>query len=79
MRKYLEKRRYEIPRFYFLSDEDIFEILGKAKDPNSINKNLKKMFEGIKHLEYVTPSNNKSKNIEYTHMVSPCGGKVELN
>lgn len=32
MRKYLEKRRMEIPRFYFLSDEDIFEILGKAKD-----------------------------------------------
>ena len=52
MRKYLEKRRYEIPRFYFLSDEDIFEILGKTKDPNSINKNIKKMFEGIKKLEY---------------------------
>jgi hypothetical protein len=55
MRKYLEKRRYEIPRFYFLSDEDIFEILGKAKDPNSINKNLKKMFEGIKQLDFISP------------------------
>ena len=48
MRKYLEKRRYEIPRFYFLSDEDIFEILGKTKDPACLNKNIKKMFEGIK-------------------------------
>ena len=52
MRKYLERRRNEIPRFYFLSDEDIFEILGKTKDPNSLNKNIKKMFEGIKNMEF---------------------------
>lgn len=32
MRKYLERKRLEIARFYFLSDEDIFEILGKTKD-----------------------------------------------
>ena len=51
MRKYLEKRRIEIPRFYFLSDEDIFEILGKSKDHKCINKNIKKMFEGIKQLD----------------------------
>ncbi len=48
MRKYLEKRKYETPRFYFLSDEDIFELLGKIKDPNCLQKFLKKMFEGIK-------------------------------
>ncbi len=77
MRKYLEKRRIEIPRFYFLSDEDIFQILGKTKDPNCLNKNIKKMFEGIKHLDFITKS-NKGKFGEYTHMISGCGEKVEF-
>ena len=32
MRRYLEGRRGQVPRLYFLSDEDIFEILGKSRD-----------------------------------------------
>ena len=58
MRKYLERRRSEIPRFYFLSDEDIFEILGNTKNPECLNKNIKKMFEGIKTLGY-TPAHGQ--------------------
>lgn len=53
MKKYLERRRMEIPRFYFLSDEDIFEMLGKSKDPTFINLNIKKMFEGVQELVWV--------------------------
>ena len=43
----------EIPRFYFLSDEDIFEMLGKSKDPAFINFNIKKMFEGVSELVWI--------------------------
>lgn len=47
MKRYLERRRIEVPRFYFLSDEDIFEMLGKSRDPAFINQNIRKMFEGV--------------------------------
>jgi len=67
----------EIPRFYFLSDEDIFEILGKTKDPSCLNKNIKKMFEGIKTLEYDSKT-GKDRFGEYTHMISSCGESVEF-
>jgi dynein heavy chain len=77
MKQYLTKRRMEIPRFYFLSDEDIFEILGKTKDPNCLNKNIKKMFEGIKALDF-NPKTSKGKYGEYTHMISSCGETVEF-
>lgn len=50
MRNYLETIRSQIPRFYFLGDEDIFEILGRARDPECLNKNVKKMFVGISAL-----------------------------
>lgn len=40
------------PRFYFLSDDDLLEIIGQAKDPRPINKHIKKIFEGAQELEF---------------------------
>jgi hypothetical protein len=53
MKKYLERRRIEVPRFYFLSDEDIFEMLGKSRDPAFVNQNIRKMFEGVQELIWI--------------------------
>ena len=76
MRKYLEKRRVEVPRFYFLSDEDIFEILGKSRDPECLNKHVKKMFEGIKRLAYAQSAGRPRP--EYTKMEADGGERVEF-
>ena len=45
--EYLEKQRSAFPRFYFVGDEDLLEILGNSKNLNHIQKHLGKMFAGI--------------------------------
>ena len=44
---YLEEKRSMLPRFYFIGDDDLLEILGQAKNPEVIQAHLKKLFAGI--------------------------------
>ncbi|KAJ5068894.1 dynein heavy chain [Anaeramoeba ignava] len=45
--EYLEKQRSAFPRFYFVGDEDLLEIIGHSKDVVKIQRHLRKMFAGI--------------------------------
>ncbi|KAL8276643.1 hypothetical protein RQP46_010992 [Phenoliferia psychrophenolica] len=45
--EYLERERSAFPRFYFVGDEDLLEIIGNSKDIVRIGKFLKKMFAGL--------------------------------
>jgi hypothetical protein len=44
--EFLEEKRARFPRFYFIGDDDLLEILGQAKNPRVIQSHLKKLFAG---------------------------------
>ncbi|KAJ2638163.1 dynein heavy chain [Coemansia sp. RSA 1286] len=48
---YLERERASFPRFYFVGDEDLLEIIGNAKDVSRIQKHLRKMFAGLAFIQ----------------------------
>eukprot|EP00899_Mesostigma_viride_P014884 jgi/Mesvir1/23397/Mv21091-RA.2 len=78
LENYLEKKRQQFPRFYFLSSDDLLEILGQAKDPLNVQPHLKKCFEGIKKLEIHLPGTDGRRNHESTGIFSPDGEYLPL-
>jgi dynein heavy chain 1, cytosolic len=48
--EYLERQRMSFPRFYFVGDEDLLDIIGNSKSLLRIQKHFKKMFAGITSL-----------------------------
>ena len=45
--EYLERERMSFPRFYFVGDEDLLEIIGNSNDTIRIAKHFRKMFAGV--------------------------------
>lgn len=42
---FFEEKRSLMPRFYFIGDDDLVEILGQAQKPTVIQAHLKKLFQ----------------------------------
>ncbi|RXM28913.1 Cytoplasmic dynein 2 heavy chain 1 [Acipenser ruthenus] len=52
LNEFLEEKRSAFPRFYFIGDDDLLEILGQATNPTVIQSHLKKLFAGINTVDF---------------------------
>ena len=43
---FMEAKRSVFPRFYFIGDDDLLEIIGQSQNPEVIQTHLKKLFQG---------------------------------
>lgn len=64
---YLETKRQIFPRFYFLSNDDVLEILGQSQNPAAMQPHLKKCFDNIKSLR-IEEAVSLDKHHTHTHI-----------
>ncbi|KAM4809142.1 dynein axonemal heavy chain 6 [Rhinophrynus dorsalis] len=79
---YLESKRVVFPRFYFLSNDELLEILAQTRNPQAVQPHLRKCFDSIAKLEFAVSSAEGEQEKVFTNdilaMLSPEGEKVSL-
>ncbi|KAK2946340.1 putative Cytoplasmic dynein 2 heavy chain 1 [Blattamonas nauphoetae] len=71
--EFLEEKRDRFPRFYFIGDDDLLEILGQAQNPSVIQAHLKKLFQGIHRVVF-----SEGATQQIVSMCSSAGEVVDL-
>ena len=74
LREFLETKRSSFPRFYFLGDDELLDILSQTRDPTAVQPYLSKCFDAIKSVEFAKKPSTSMKS-----MVAPDGERVEFS
>ena len=78
LNEFLEEKRSLFPRFYFIGDDDLLEILGQATNPNVIQSHLKKLFAGIHSVQFDEDSKHIMAMKSLDGEVVPLKKKVQI-
>eukprot|EP01038_Epipyxis_sp_PR26KG_P004455 gene4455-6300_t len=79
--EYLDKQRQIFPRFYFVNNDDLVEIIGNGNEPNKIFVHLSKMFQALSGVTTIIKGEvtKKSNGMWATEMCSREGESVVLS
>jgi dynein heavy chain len=72
---YLETKRGAFPRFYFLSDGDLLEILSQTRNAQAVQPHLGKCFDNMVRVEFAPGKNSN----EILAMISSEGENVRFS
>jgi dynein heavy chain len=75
---YLEKKRMAFPRFYFLSNDELLEILAQTRDPHAVQPHMPKCFDAIKRLDFGGDGRPETADHRIYGIVSPEGECVDF-
>ena len=80
---YLEKKRSVFARFYFLSNDELLEILSQTKEVRNVRPHLRKVFEAIADLEFKDDDtmwamiSAEGEQVNFTKKIDPKDRNVE--
>ena len=77
---YLETKKRAFPRFYFVADKELLDILSQASDPTAIQPYVKKLFDGVSHVNFARSRGVRSdkQEVQAATLISAEGEQLQL-